>query len=341
MELVDGKNKLTLVFDEALKGKKVQIEPFRGAPDLSTKPDFVRTTTVQEKPEPKIYKRETTALWLTTQCDSVKSPGDMIDNEFKSYFKLETPNTIHIYHDGHISKLNFQALKKVKYRYHDKNGNTYNIADCDLFEIDERLKGKSNDKKSAHTVESGYDANNIVTYSHAASRKKYSYPDGTIRTYGKFNNPDKGTSYRLVTYKKGSSKLLIIKMPDSLNKKIGDKKIVYSFTKTQRRYCGPEHFAGFIGALVDFKYPIKSGGSCEKDGTSYPSVSHVNGQSVDTNYLGNNTKDQEFIDAMHKFGFKSILRGKSKKAFNHTNDGGKLHNNHLHSGGFKGKYKKY
>ncbi|MGY3793354.1 hypothetical protein [Aquimarina sp. 433] len=264
----------------------------------------------------------------------------MIDKEFKSYFKLKTPDTIHIYHDGHITKLNFEALKNVKYRYHNKNGDIYNICACDLFEIDKRKQGVSNDKVTAHTVESGYDANNIVTYSHAASRKKYTYPDGTIRTYGKFYHPQKGTNYRLVTYEKGSGKTLIVKMPDQLNKTIGDQKIVFNFTKTARRYCGPEHFAGFIGVLAEIEYTnIKSGGSCEKDGTSFPSVKHINGQSIDTNYLGDNIKDQKVIDALHNFGFTEILRGKNKKAFNHASDGGKLHNNHLHSGEFVGKYR--
>ena len=127
-------------------------------------------------------------------------------------------------------------------------------------------------------------------------------------------------------------------MPDTLNKNAGNKSIIYSFTKTARRFCGPEHFAAFIGALAEDGYTIKSGGACEKDGTCYPSVSHVNGQSVDTSYL-NNTEEQKFINAMHKFGFKEQLRGKSKKAFTHTSNGGKLHNNHLHSGKLKPNYK--
>ncbi|MFD0864179.1 hypothetical protein ACFQ1M_18330 [Sungkyunkwania multivorans] len=335
-----GNNTLVIVFDEALKGKKVQIEPFRGSPDINNKKDYVRTTTVKEVATPIIAERHTTQLWLQTQCDSTENEEETIDQQFNGSLKLTTPDTIHIYSDGKISKLEFGGLTKVKYRYHNDKGDVFDISTCNLFEIDERLKGISNDKKTAHVVESGYDANNIVTYSHASSRKKYSYSDGTIRTYGKFYNPDKGTSYRLVTYKKGDKKVLIVRMPDQLNKKIGNQKVTFTFTKTARRYCGPEHFAGFIGALAEVEYEnIKSGGSCEEDGTSYPSVSHINGQSIDTNYLGNNTKDQKFIDAMHNFGFKSILRGSSKKAFNHTGNGGKLHNNHLHSGGFEAKYK--
>ncbi|MHA7059416.1 M23 family metallopeptidase [Aquimarina sp. M1] len=93
-EIIDSKNQLTLVFDKALVGKKIQIEAFRGSPDLSNKKDYVKTTTVQETPEPKISKREITSLWLTTQCESVENTGEMIGKDFKSYFKLKTPGLL-------------------------------------------------------------------------------------------------------------------------------------------------------------------------------------------------------------------------------------------------------
>ncbi len=83
---------------------------------------------------------------------------------------------------------------------------------------------------------------------------------------------------------------------------------------------------------------LKSGGACEEDGTCYPSVSHINGQSIDTSYL-NDTDEQKFINAMHNFGFDTQLRGSSKKEYTHTSDGGKLHNNHLHSGKLNPNYK--
>ncbi|QXP54514.1 hypothetical protein H0I25_10480 [Cellulophaga sp. HaHa_2_95] len=83
---------------------------------------------------------------------------------------------------------------------------------------------------------------------------------------------------------------------------------------------------------------LKSGGACEKDGTCNPSVSHINGQSIDTSYL-NDTDEQKFINAMHDYGFDTQLRGKEKKEFTHTDDGGKFHNNHLHSGKLNPNYK--
>jgi len=254
-------------------------------------------------------------------------------NEGGEWFRLKNENksTIHIYHDGTISKLDFKGIDDITYVYVDSSDKKHEICTCKLFEIDERLKGTSDDKTTAHIVKTGYDAKNIITYPHAVSRKKYTYPDGTIRTYGKFYNPDKGTSHRLVTYKKGTKKKLLVKMPDRLNKAITNSHIKFSFTNTARRYCGPEHLACFIGALAKTGLTLKSGGACEKDGTCYPSVSHINGQSIDTSYL-NDSDEQKFINAMHSYGFETQLRGTKKKKFTHTKDGGKLHNNHLHSG---------
>ncbi|OEK09820.1 hypothetical protein A8C32_09930 [Flavivirga aquatica] len=259
-------------------------------------------------------------------------------NEEGTWFEVTNSKTIHIYHDGTISKVDLKNAEKVSYVYNAENDKEYNICTCDLLEIDERLKGVSDDKKIEHEVKVGFDKNKTVVYDHDSSRKKYTYSDGTIRTYGKFYNPDKKTNYRLVTYKKGSNKKFIVKMPSSLNKNIGDNSISFSFTRTARRYCGPEHLACFIGALAEVGYSIKSGGACEEDGTSYPSISHINGQSVDTSYL-DDIMEQKFINAMHKFGFLSQLRGSGKKVFSHTSDGGKLHNNHLHSGGLSPNYK--
>ncbi|AXT53805.1 hypothetical protein D1818_24385 [Aquimarina sp. BL5] len=120
-EVVDGKNKLTIVFDEALKGKKVQIEPFRGSPDLSINPKFVRTTTVQKAPEPKISKRETTSLWLTSQYENK-------EKDFKSYFKLETPGLLFPFRSiplNHPDGFKNNSYKVWNYRLHETKAPTF------------------------------------------------------------------------------------------------------------------------------------------------------------------------------------------------------------------------
>ncbi|WP_452219459.1 hypothetical protein [Lacinutrix salivirga] len=82
MELVGDKNQLTIVFDKALKGKKVQIEPFRGKPDINNAKDYVRTTTIKEPATPKITIRVKAHLYLKTQCDSIENAGETIENTF-------------------------------------------------------------------------------------------------------------------------------------------------------------------------------------------------------------------------------------------------------------------
>ncbi|WP_055446352.1 M23 family metallopeptidase [Lacinutrix mariniflava] len=131
-EVVDKKIKLTIVFDKALKGKKVQIEPFRGAPDLTTKPDYVRTTTIKEAATSKITIRDKAHLYLKTQCDSIEEEGETIDNEFlkSTAFKLETPRllfpfqTIPLNHPDGFKNDNY-----IKYDYtlHEKKAPTFGV----------------------------------------------------------------------------------------------------------------------------------------------------------------------------------------------------------------------
>ncbi len=254
---------------------------------------------------------------------------------FLQHMKLITAtNVIYIYSDGTISKLDLKGLNEITYVYVSSNGKEYKICTCELLEIDERLKGVAHDQATAHAVKSGYDAGNIVSYSHASSRKKYTYPDGTIRTYGKYDG-----EFRRVVYNKGARKTHIVKLPNGLNTKVNNKSVKFAFTSTARTYCGPEHFACFIGALTEVGYAdIVSGGMCEEDGTCFPSISHNNGQSVDTSYLDDDIREQNFINAMNKFGFDGQLRGYAKKKFDHTT-AKSHHNSHLHSGVLKPKYK--
>lgn len=109
--------------------------------------------------------------------------------------------------------------------------------------------------------------------------------------------------------------------------------IKFKWHETLRKYSQPEVFAAFVGALAECGFSdIDSGGSSYKDGSRYPSRTHNNGYAIDTGYL-DNTREQQFIDAMKKFGFISQLRGANKKKFNNTGNGGTLHDSHLHSGG--------
>ena len=117
-EVVDGKNKLTIVFDEALIGKKVQIEPFRGAPGLSTKPEYVRTTTIQEdKLGPLVKELDSTNIWLLSECDSVENEGEKLNKSFlkQGGFKLlAKPLWTNPIEGSEITLYNFSGTYKPK-----------------------------------------------------------------------------------------------------------------------------------------------------------------------------------------------------------------------------------
>jgi hypothetical protein len=76
-------------------------------------------------------------------------------------------------------------------------------------------------------------------------------------------------------------------------------------------------------------------GMCFEDATSYPSVTHPNGDSADTSYFLTLEEEQVKADAFKKFHFEHIYRGNSGwyKDIKGTSysDG---HEDHLHSGDF-------
>ncbi|QXP58599.1 hypothetical protein [Olleya sp. HaHaR_3_96] len=335
-EVVDNKIKLTIVFDKALKGKKVQIEQFRGTPDLSTKPDFVRTTTIKEPSTPKITIRDTAKLYLKIQGDDIESTEEERANDVlkSATFKIETPNTIHIYDDGKMSKLNLDGLKKVKYRYHDANGNKHDVCECKVYETWKMGRGST----SKEPIKSEKDSAQIVDYKAMNIKgvdayKTYVLSNNDVYTEGK-KIVTKNGSYTHLYYIASSEKITMIILPNGgLNYSGNNTLIKFKWHETLRKYSQPEVFAAFVGALAECGFSdIDSGGSSYKDGSSYPSRTHNNGYAIDTGYL-DNTREQQFIDAMKKFGFISQLRGANKKKFNNTGNGGTLHDSHLHSGG--------
>jgi hypothetical protein len=67
-------------------------------------------------------------------------------------------------------------------------------------------------------------------------------------------------------------------------------RIRYGFMNTRRRYIRPDLFAGFIGALAQFRqeghtHLVVSQGFSFSDGSCYPSAEHVNGEAGDLNLL--------------------------------------------------------
>ena len=133
---------------------------------------------------------------------------------------------------------------------------------------------------------------------------------------------------------------------------IGDLTIAFGYKNTARRFCNPDLFAAFIGVLAETSLTsIESTGMCFGNATSYPSVSHPNGDSIDTRYIGTGrtrnlwdtrpTFDADaetlFATAFVNWGFTQVIAGSHSRYDDletvvHLRNG--HHNDHLHSGNF-------
>jgi len=347
MEIVGGKNKLSIVFDKALKGKKIQIEPYRNKPDIDQSKkaggyDYIKSTTIKAEAVAKITKLDTTKLWLETQCDDCTKK----DKEFLngSFFKLKTPDTIHIYSDGKMSKVNFKNLlfgKKLKYVYVDKDENHHNVCECELYETWEMGSGSS---KSSLVPSATEKATATVTdYKAMAVTGVDAHKTWVLSNNNVFTEGKKVAGYTHLYYKASTEKVIMVVLPNQgLNYNNTDTTIKFSWHETLRKFSQPEIFAAFIGALAENGYSdVTSGGSSYKDGSSYPSVSHNNGFAIDTGYLKKTNKkfdkarEQKLISAMLKFGFIKQIKGTWPKysSLTGTTSSNERHNDHLHSGG--------
>ncbi|WP_103070915.1 hypothetical protein [Aquimarina sediminis] len=329
-----GTNKLTIVFDKALEGKKIQIEPYRGKPDHKSTKGWVYENTVKGL---KIVKRETTSLWLQTQCDSVENAGEVIDKEFKSYFKLKYSTTIYIYSDGKISKTYLEKGDKVRYVYVDSSGEEHDLGSFAIIEAQKWLDGT---KHYSKTQVSG-EWKKVIS----GGKTRYYKKDGNRKTL--LMTPFSGSPNKVFKYKKGNLDFAI-------------------YEDTSREYFNPEAFSTVIGALAKVNFnDLVSNGSVSTDATGAYSVTHFNGVNMDFKYLRKDKKkgnidngiyrilvgdlkldiirQNQFLDALHDYGW-----GVTKKNLAHkTHEGKELnhcesdshHKNHLHLQGFKPNYK--
>ena len=235
--------------------------------------------------------------------------------------------TYRIYSDGRIEKHIPKVIKeeyktKYKYVYHDIKNIQHEICEVDWIEVDKR-----NDGETIASIPKGH----IKTYDYPSggnAQKAYVYSNDDICV--------EGTEYGYKKYPKGKGKVQLVKMKDNLKYKSGKIKIFYSFKDSQRRYCNPDTYAAFIGALADIgREDVKCTGMCFSDATSYPSVTHPNADSADTSYFSTLDEEQIKVNAFKKFHFEHIYRGKTgwysdlkQTAYS------KGHEDHLHSGDF-------
>jgi hypothetical protein len=235
--------------------------------------------------------------------------------------------TYHIHEDGtiekHIPKIIKEEYKqKYKYVYHDKEKNKHEICIVDWITADKRNNGQR-----ISSIPEGY-------------IKTYDYPSGgNAQTAYEYTNGDicvSGTQYGYRKFPKGNGQVQLIRMKDSLSYKNGETTIFYSFHNSKRRYCNPDAYAGFIGTLAKLgREDVLCTGMCFADATSYPSVTHPNGDCADTAYYPTLALEQKKVDAFKFFHFEKIYRGNTSWFSNLI---GTIfssgHEDHLHSGEF-------
>jgi hypothetical protein len=123
--------------------------------------------------------------------------------------------------------------------------------------------------------------------------------------------------------------------------KKGDVRVLFDFQHTRRRYANPQLFAAVLGALAKLYetrpvLTVITEGFAFQEGSCYPSISHVNGDALDTDYFALAADTQKFIDALIYYGFTRfisgigmVFNGPAGITFQHGAD----HQTHLHSGG--------
>lgn len=252
--------------------------------------------------------------------------------------------TYHIYWDGRIEKHIPKAIQKgyedkYKYVYHKK--------------VEE--KNDNDGKNKGQTAENEETKIDVCILSIRKVRKRgngkteqaipkdlkvaYTYPKGGNAQEAYIDKDEriyvKGTHYGIKSYPASTGMVELVRMPDGLSIKNGGITILFTFSSTQRRYCNPDTMAGFIGALAEFGKPMKCTGMCFADATSYPSLSHPNGDSADTEYCSSLNDEQKKVNAFIHFHFTKIFRGKEswfpKLAGTKFASG---HETHLHAGDF-------
>lgn len=263
--------------------------------------------------------------------------GVFLNDNAGGRFRIVNRNVYYVYHADNfyntyemngtnrkrIGKINNNNSEQFVYFYLDRYDNELQVASCNKTSV----TGRGNGVVSAR-VPAGFTSQSPAPAGGEAQTNYY-YANDTIATKGT-NSTNAVVSYRAL-----SNMVDLVRMPDSRRINLNGTVISYAFTGTQRRYCNPQCFAGFVGALAQFGQQMSSTGMCFGDATSYPSVSHPNGDSIDTLYAADLNTEQKKVNAFHEYGFTHILRGSSgwygqlQNSNYHSS-----HETHLHSGDF-------
>ncbi|NRS89879.1 muramidase (phage lysozyme) [Flavobacterium sp. 7E] len=285
---------------------------------------------------------------ITGKSDLKIKKGFLRQFGYSDCIPLNAPDgivTYRVYQDGIIEKHIPKIIKKgfenqYKYIYHGSKNVQHEICTVKWHEIDNVVYKKDSNKPALIEIPKGYTSSEDFNISGVNQKHVYKYADGSVVVSG---TPGEGTGTLIKKYEKGLGKTILIKIPEPLNYDAKGIKVKMAFENTIRTYMGADHFAALIGALAECSFnSVVSEGSAIEDGTCFPSTTHINGQSIDTDYFklvnGNldQKKQQDFINALAKFGFKDYYYSPSMTFVKPKRigvfKGESHHRQHFHSG---------
>ena len=252
-----------------------------------------------------------------------------------------------------IRQSNYNTLKNFFFMYDRFHGDNHKPADAkDIVTYHIYANGEI-EKHIPKSIKSGYE-------------KKYAYiyhdKSGSLHELGTYDiiptqvyGGVKGTKVNLINL-------------DKVKKSYKKENYQYTFNvDSPRKYVNEKTLASIFGAMLEVNYnDISCNGFSHPDGSSKPSVSHINGNNGDFKYLRKDKKlmfgdgtsldisanpdmlddvrQNKWNDALYKFGWKSMLgwtykRNGKVNYLNHLPKNTKNHHHHLHVQGYKPSFK--
>ena len=292
--------------------------------------------------------------------------------------KIDCPDDVPSYHTffgGRVEKHIPKGCDEKKathyiFYYHKEDGTCVEICRRTIVRNDGLYKMKWVKAKPTIPDEKTVKKDNIKTWEYSSAYASNAIPDkidGEIIYFmPKGDRIIKGKPGRVnKKYVKCGSSIELIKIDEECTGGLFqfDKegvKLYYQIdtTQTVRFYSDPYVFAILIGILAELgantEYDIKfrGTGNAEIHGTGYPSVSHVNGMSLDFSYSDDSSadvrlaKDIALLKAGIKFKCKTRLVGTENKRkggreiYSSKPQGDPNHNDHIHLGPFDQEYNK-
>ncbi|KYF80686.1 hypothetical protein BE20_01020 [Sorangium cellulosum] len=294
---------------------------------------------------------ETTCAWQSFSLQNAVERPLLLENK-KVYEIYDRRNTYNVLPEHtvkgttarkKISHIENGFTNQVKYYFFNRIDNCYEICEVTQTSVRRRANGDEIDHIPAGYVESGpasAGGDAETNYYYNATPEDRTIHAEKWRYHRIISHGSRyGNRYYYLASRNANDMVDLVKMPDSrdVDEETGANRVraAYIFENTARKYCNPRCFAGFLGALIQLGRDVVCTGMCFEDATSYPSVSHPNGDSVDTAYLATQHAEQLKIDALRDHYFTTILRGSGgwKKELADSRYRAK-HEDHLHAGEF-------